>query len=614
MESIQILSNDVIDQIAAGEVVERPAHLIKELIENSLDAGASYVHIDFHLGGQKVKVTDDGKGIVKDEMPLAFARHATSKIRKSDDLWQLGTFGFRGEALASLAAVSKIKLTSRTEGALDAFIIEGEFGKFSPVQKSGGNKGTTIWVDELFSNVPARKKFLKSDAAENTQIKNVIKALAMANFQVEFKVLLGGKLEYFWPRALSQLDRLKAILQTEDLFEGSNTFNGEETKVFLSAPHQTSKTRKNIWLFAQNRWIQDRSLQAAILDGYRGLLMHHEYPTAVVFITTPKDEIDVNVHPTKSQVKFKDNSVVFRSVHRAVKSVLQETPWLKNLLNLGSNEFKNSEIKKTTQLVDPNINLTFSAPELTSTQWQQKASFQFEPNESPSVEQKTFLNSDLVSNSYLSDRIKNEAIDYQPRNIRTLSWTNLQVIGQAAQTYVVTQSQNSMILIDQHAAHERVAYETILENWEKGHIDIQNLLIPIHMRMEEEIVEGIMKNKDDLLSLGLDVEQQGPEDILINSIPSLVSEKSVIKSLEHLGQEIVEKGESFAFVKVLESMASTMACHSVVRAGQPLSVPEMKALLESMDRFKFSSFCPHGRPVFVEIPFLKIEKDFGRIV
>ncbi|MCB0390975.1 MAG: DNA mismatch repair endonuclease MutL [Bdellovibrionales bacterium] len=601
MEKIQELKPEVIDQIAAGEVVERPAHLVKELIENSLDAGAKSILVEFSMGGQKVRVTDDGCGIPAQELPLAFARHATSKIRVGDDLWALSSFGFRGEALASLSAVSKVKMVSRTPKDQQASALEGTFGKFGSVEKTGGNLGTSIWIEDLFGNVPARKKFLKSEAAEATQIKNVIKAIALYHFQVEFRVLYKGELLYFWPTTKNPSERVKQILELEDVYFGEGQCENIKASVYISAPHQTLKNRKQMWFFAQGRWIQDRSLQAAVLDAYRGLLMHGEYPYAVVFVQSPPDEIDVNVHPTKSQVKFSEASHAFRAVHRAVRGVLEEAPWLEKVLAVHNRVNSTNKPIKINKIRTQDLitNMSFEANELQHTQWQQK---------------------EFVANDEFQSLIcekpteKHEINVTLPKMTKGHYWQSLQVLSQAALTYIICQSQKSLVIVDQHAAHERVVYESLMEAWLNGKIEIQNLLIPLTIHLDPEKVEAIVSWQKDLHKMGFEVEAISPENLAISAIPTILKEKAIEKAFHFLGQELVEKGGSFALEKAMGDLAATMACHSVIRAGQAISHEEMKALLKSMDEYPLSSFCPHGRPVFVEIPFTKLEKDFGRIV
>jgi DNA mismatch repair protein MutL len=324
MSTIQVLSAEVINQIAAGEVVERPAHLVKELVENSLDAGSTVVQIDVNFGGKFIKISDNGHGIVKEDLALALQRHATSKIKKTNDLWNLSTYGFRGEALASVAAVSKLTLQS------NGFQIKSDFGLISDVMPSSVLAGTHLTVESLFENVPARLKFLKSDSSELAQIRNVIKALALAYPQVEFKLIENGKLDLFFK---SNKDRASQVLGLEKIYTQEFKNQNFTVKAYFSSPHDVQKTSKNIWIFAQKRWIQDRALQTAVMEAYRSLLMHGEYPHVVIDLECTPDVIDVNIHPTKSQVKFQDASEAFRSVHAAVRKGLETAPWINKAEN-----------------------------------------------------------------------------------------------------------------------------------------------------------------------------------------------------------------------------------------------------------------------------------------
>ena len=612
MDKIQILSAEVIDQIAAGEVVERPSHLVKELVENSLDAGATKIQIEFALGGQKVKVSDNGRGIQNTELKLAFARHATSKIRNSEDLWSLASFGFRGEALASLSAVSNMKIISRTDSSPTAFTLASDFGKLGEIESTGGELGTTIWVEDLFGNVPARRKFLKSEAAEAAQVKNVLKALAMFHFQVEFRILYKGNLNYYWPSAPTPLHRVKQVLDLDEIYQGEAQCEGSRAQVFVSAPHYTVKTRKQIWLFAQGRWIQDNSLMAAVMDAYRGLLMHGEYPSAAVFLNVPCEDIDVNVHPTKSQVKFRQPSNAFRAVHRAVREVLEQSPWLDRMLNKNQDDKKS--ISPSPQAFHQDSftsknrmkNFEFESQEFKNTQWQQKQIETTRASPAVSLEEKppSVLYPEVVTNVSETEKVATTQAH----------WSRLQVLSQAALTYIICQSNESLIIVDQHAAHERVVYESLMQSWLSGSMEIQNLLLPLTMSMEVDKVEAVLQCSAELKKMGFEVEAVGPENLAISTLPSILKESAVEKAIFFLAQELVDKGGSFALEKALSDLAATMACHSVVRAGQALSLQEMQSLLKAMDEYPLSSFCPHGRPVFVEIPFSKLEKDFGRIV
>ena len=326
------MPTEVVNQIAAGEVVERPSHLVKELVENGLDAGATEVEVEFSFGGKRVRVHDNGCGISQKNLHLALARHATSKIRHFQDIWSLGSYGFRGEALASIAAVSKVRLVSKTAEQKFAYQLNSDFGKLEEPSALGGETGTTIAVSDLFTNVPARLKFLKSDAAESTQIKNVLKAMAMAYHNVSFRIRQNGKLLFYWPTCEDRKSRVEQVLEQETMYVGSGRSGGIRAEAVLSSPNNTVGTRRQICMFAQNRWVQDSGIQAAIMDAYRSLLMHGEYPIVAVWVSCAPDEIDVNIHPTKSQVKFRQASDSFKAVSRAVRGCLERAPWVEDLI------------------------------------------------------------------------------------------------------------------------------------------------------------------------------------------------------------------------------------------------------------------------------------------
>jgi DNA mismatch repair protein MutL len=586
MEKILALPSDVIDQIAAGEVVERPAHLVKELVENSLDAGATKISIEYRNGGRYVKVTDDGAGISENQLDLALDRHATSKIKNSDDLWKLKSFGFRGEALASIAAVSRLTLISKPKLQKSAGLLKSAFGNRESIENVGGSEGTSILIEELFANVPARLKFMKSAAAENSRIRLSLKALALAHPQVELKVLQEGELIYFWPAQSTRLDRVRQVLEIDSLYEGQAERGNVIAHAIFTDPKTVQKTSKDLWFFAQNRWIQDRSLQAAVMEAYRHLLMHGEYPTAVVWVETNPEEIDVNIHPSKSQVKFADASLAFRAVQASIRDVLEQAPWLPK-----------ATIENTVQNFSPNVNqsfeeeknLAFVAPELERAQYAQK-SWKFEE---PASQYK-------VSSS---DRIEKAEF-----------WSKLQVLGQSNLTYILTQSQTELVIVDQHAAHERVNFEKLMSAWKGGKIDVQDYLFPLAIDLSPDQVEALIHEKDLIGKLGISIESLGPSTIGVRSAPLLLKETALSTALQKMAFELVEHGGSFSLEKKIGDMLATMACHSSIRAGQALSSEEMHSLLQSMDEFPLSSFCPHGRPVSVNYPFAQLEKDFGRTV
>lgn len=597
--SIEILSQDVQNQIAAGEVVERPAHMIKELIENSFDAGATKIEISYTDGGRKLTLTDNGCGISADDLPKSVLRYATSKISSTDDLWKLNTYGFRGEALASIAAVSHLRIRSRQKTQEQSFQMKFRYGQASELEPTQSDYGTFLGIENLFENVPARLKFLKSEAAEHAQIKNTIKALALSRPEIEFRVLENKELIFFWPACASRRERVQQVLNLKLVYEGSAERDGLKAFAVMASPDEVQKTSKNIWLFAQNRWIQDRSLQAAVMEAYRNLLMHGEYPQAAVWVEAPPEEIDVNIHPTKSQVKFRDSSAAFRAVQAAIRGTLEKAPWIRNMeplqenLNL-SGELTHGLIEEKVSAVPPanEVNANTSAP------------LDFNFSSPTQYSQKSWIRPATVAdNKQNSVYSESSSFGY---------WSTFQVIGQVHLTYIVAQNSEKMILIDQHAAHERVVFEKLMAAWTSGKIEVQEFLFPLPLNLSAERVEALMSCEKELQRMGVSLELLGPQTVGLKAAPVLLKDAALATTLENLSHEIVENGGSYNFEKKMGDVFASMACHSVVRAGQSLSLEQMKSLLESMDEFPLSSYCPHGRPVSLDFNFMQLEKDFGR--
>ena len=636
--SIQILSPEVVDQIAAGEVVERPAHLVKELVENSIDAGATSVHVEYFDGGRTVKVSDNGRGMSPEDLQKSLQRFATSKISKTDDLWALRTFGFRGEALASIASVSRLTLTSRQAGAEQAHQIISEYGKVTFSEKVGGSFGTSILVENLFQNTPARLKFLKSDSAEHTVIKTTLKAMALSHPHVELRIQENGKLISFWPSCDNRKDRVEQVLEIKPLFVGEAEREYVKAYAVFADPHNVAKTSKNIWLFAQNRWIQDRSLQAAVNEAYRSLLMHGEFPIAVVWVEVDPAHVDVNIHPTKSQVKFQEPSLAFRAVAASLRNTLEVAPWLSRdqarLMRPEGGAVPNPFTENYPAA--PTENLAFTDSTLGATQFQKKDFYFPSSNvkdnavtynalaESKASREDLYSAKSNLNQSYPAQATspqesvesnesrtqENVMMPEEPRGF----WSSLEVLGQANLTYIITQAKDKIVFVDQHAAHERVVYEKLMAAWRGGKMEIQDFLFPLAIDMSPEKVEALVSLEDEIARLGVHIEPLGPGTVGVKAAPLMIKESILSSVLDKMAAEIVDQGGSYSLERAVGDICATMACHSVVRAGQALGLEQMRSLLRDMDAFPLSSFCPHGRPVSVEYPFYKLEKDFGRIV
>ena len=609
MKQIHSLPQDTINQIAAGEVIERPAQIIKELVENAIDAEAAHIEVEFDEGGRFLKVRDDGYGISREQMSLALARHATSKIREFDDLWNLSTHGFRGEALASIAAVSDLTLISQTKDS-SSFKLRSCFGALQDIQPTGGAQGTLVIVQSLFENTPARFKFLKSPAGENTAIKQTLKALALSHFHISFRVLNRGRLLFYWPAQKNIVSRSCQVLGMEDLYFAEGRQGAYTLKAALAAPHNTLKVRRSSWFFVSHRWVECRVMQSALMAAYRGLLMHGEYPVSVIHLNGPGDEIDVNVHPAKSQVRFKDSSVIFRLVESSVRTVLEQSPWTRKI-----NPSRPSSGEQNLKFRDFGFNKTqfpqarsgVSLKSLSDLAWREPSDVSENSFQEQGREKVNLSIEESTPESASSDFSEQTFKDRKP-------WSSLQVLAQAHLTYIVCQSDKALMFIDQHAAHERFLYETLFHTFKTGGMEVQNHLVPVSLNLEEDEMEAICSVKENLDQMGVQVERMGPLTVGVTASPALLKDQALKEGILLLLRKFVETRNHFSFEKVVSDLFATMACHSAIRAGQSLTEKQMSDLLKQMDQFSLSSFCPHGRPVFVEYPISRLERDFCRQV
>ena len=620
-KNIQQLSPEVINQIAAGEVVERPANMVKELMENSLDAGASKIEVHFSEGGRFVQIKDNGCGIKDDELNLALSPHSTSKISSVKDIWAIQSYGFRGEALASIAEVSDLTLVSKPKHQDRAARLKSVFGKKTKVEITGSEVGTTVIIKNLFQNTPARLKFLKSESSETTVIKNTIKAMALSHPSVEFRILHKNRLLFYWPGAENLQKRAEEVLSLKDTFYTKTRYYDINVEAVLCAPNETAVNRRQMWFFVNNRWVEDNTLYAAVMSAYRGLLMHKEYPVVVLNLSCRSGNLDVNVHPAKSKVRFKNSSEIFKAVQHSLRAVLEKAPWIKSK----KNNINVQRIKEK-ELMFPNKEFQqtqFHKKNFLASQDSEKSNTQkhFFPSVSKEGEEEEVSFSDSVSPSIKNEDIK-EAVVLEEKAILLKEneikegqknyWSSLHILSQAHLTYILAQTREAIVFIDQHAAHERVLYERLMLSWNRGKGEIQNRLIPLVLDLDESLVKALLSVQKELLKIGVEIELSGPDGIVICSAPAILKDIALQKSLIQLGEEIKNLGGSFAIESNISDLCATMACHSAIRAGQSLSYKEMANLLIQMDEFPLSSFCPHGRPVFVEYPLSRLEKDLGR--
>ncbi len=583
---IQALPPDVAARIAAGEVIERPASVVKELVENSLDAGAGVIEIEARHGGlAAIRVTDNGCGIPPEETALAFQRHATSKLRSIDDLADISTLGFRGEALASIAAAANVKLTTRTPGSDVGAELEIEGGAVVAQRPASCARGATIAVEALFSSMPARLKFIKSAAAETARVRQAVDHLAMANPGVRFTLKTDGRTQLATSGNGSLRDVVAAVHGAElanAMLEIDSDAGPYPVAGLVSAPEHSRANRTGLSAFVNNRWVQNRSINAAIEESYRGLLMEGRFPIAVVFVDPPPGEVDVNVHPNKREVRLARDSDVFASVHRAVRGALLSAFPVAEAHGLVA-EAATAAGPWTRPAAPPELTLALPV----------------RPNE-PTPLPEPFP---------AGDEAPPDAASPSASSLSSSNLSTLRMLGQISSTYIVAEGPGGMYLIDQHAAHESILYYRLLRQWEQRAPDVQPLLEPLPVELAADQIDALDGARGTLERYGLLLESFGGDAWLVRAVPVMARRVDIARLLsETLDGVRAGAGGADAHFAV----AASIACHSAVRAGQTLDAQEMSALGDALATESNPQFCPHGRPVVVRISTGSLEKQFGR--
>jgi len=569
--TIRLLPPDVASQIAAGEVVERPSSVVKELVENAIDAGARDVRIEIQQGGKTfVRVSDDGCGIPTAEVELAFARHATSKLATAADLERILTLGFRGEALASIAAVSRVTLITRTADEPVGTLIRLEGGRVTEQQPSGRPPGTSVTVEDLFFNVPARRKFLRSDLTERRHVDAWTVRYALAYPHLRLTLLSEGKETFRSPGNGVLRDVLVAVYGPqagasllEVLPEG-----GQERPIqvsgFVSPPALHRADRSEITLFVNGRWVQDGRLTYAVVEAYHTLLPTGRYPLAVLRIDLPPEEVDVNVHPAKVEVRFRDADAVFRAVQRAVRrTVLNEAPVPTMSL---SGDGRAAWVSR------PTPPPAWTAPPATP---------------SPS----TWLQTPLQAPT--------------PGGLPPL-----RVVGQVSAAYIVAEGPDGLYLIDQHAAHERVLYEQMM-NRQGESFPLQRLLEPVVVEVPPQAAARVEESLDLLRSLGFEVEPFGGNTFLLRSVPALLAASRPSEMLIEVAGAL-EETHARATQEVEQAIIRAVCKRAAVKAGQVLTREEMEGLVRALEGTASPRTCPHGRPTMIRLSVEQLAREFGR--
>ncbi len=608
---IELLDRDVASKIAAGEVIERPASVVKELVENAIDAGAGQIEVEIARGGlDLIRVTDDASGIPEDELELAVMRHATSKLRSVRDLERIGTLGFRGEALASIAAVARMTIVSRTSDSEGGHYVITADNEIVERGRQGAPLGTTVYVRDLFKNVPARLSFLRSAAAEATRCVTVLTQYALAHPDVALRVIVDGRLAFHSPGS-GDASHVLLEMWGPDTASGmlpiqSTTMGGTTVSGYASEPGTTRPRRAGQILFVNGRLVEARILYYAIADAYRDLIQRGRYPLVVLFLTVPPDEIDVNVHPTKAEVRLRREGEVIATIQRAIRRTLAAHGIV----------------------AAPTTGGQGNAPPI--------------PN--APVDAEVQLEAPPLFDTRHSQDLRHSGEGRNPSDPPPTQFS-LRPVGQVGLTYIVAEGPDGMYLIDQHASHERVVFEQILAERRTRPATSQGLLTPATVQLTSRQLESISPLSDLLSSYGFEWESFGDDAILLRAMPAALKESEAPQAFlevldERSGGEIDDSGltpeaesagssdsiarkDSDASDSIIASgadavdmrerrIAATIACHSTVRAGQTLSLSEMESLITLFRDANFPRLCPHGRPTMVHLSSAQLERQFAR--
>ena len=600
MAKIKILPENLSNKIAAGEVVERPAAVVKELVENALDAEATRIIIEVEKGGRSLmRVSDNGVGMGHDDALLAIERYATSKISTDDDLFAIRTLGFRGEALPSIAAVSRFKLITRNHTADTGTEVMVDGGKIKNVSEVGAPEGTMITVKQLFFNTPARRKFLKTIGTEMSHIADIVARIALGHPEVQFRLVHNNKVVKSWPLVSQHLDRVADVLgkdSRQDLHPIEVARNGVSISGWICSPRVTRRTSRGLYIFVNGRFVRDRSIQHGVFQGYAQRLVKGQFPIAAVFIKVPFDQVDVNVHPTKNEVRF----VNPHQVHEAVKSAIAQTLYEIDRLDWRpENRPQSPEAQKTSRVVESISTFKPANREALKSDFGFRISdFGFEDGEQTTEDKRQ------ISESGAQDR---QAVLWEDKG-----FSALRVVGQLHNLYIVCESDVGLVLIDQHAAHERIFFEQLKQRGDEQPSAAQKLLVPETLELSFREAEILGQMLLDLNSLGLEIEPFGGNTFVIKAVPALLSGQDPRPMIYEMVEKTAAVGYSPGLENTLDQCRMVMACHGAIRANQQLSEAQIKGLLHQLDECENPSRCPHGRPTWIRWDLATLEKLFKR--
>lgn len=601
MALIQVLPPGLVNQIAAGEVVERPASVVKELLENALDAGARHVQVDLEEGGLGlVRVSDDGSGMGRDDAILSLERHATSKLRDADGLATIATMGFRGEAIPAIASVSRMRIDTCPEGAAGAVVgtrIALEGGAVVAVEEVARARGTTVEVRDLFFNTPARRKFMRSTAAESGHASEAVVRVALARPDVGFSLRSAGRVSIVTPAGAPIEDRAAVALGREAARHGIrvDARRGEfRVHGMVTSPDHSAATARGLYLFVNGRFIRDRALAYAVVRAYSGSLPAGRQPAGVLFLELPLDRVDVNVHPQKLEVRFQDPRGATDALHHAVSEALRPSPWLRHRPAGPGTEAGSPPVPIA---AEPDVDDVAGVLALARERATER-SRDLLPFPVPVPEAAT-------------------APDAPPEGAASPGtagyFGSMRYVGQLARTYLLCEAPGgALVVIDQHASHERLLFHRLREGLGGRRLEVQPFLVPPVVTLPPAAARAVEGALQELAQVGLEVEPFGGEAFAVKSAPALLGGAAMAPLLADLAAQVEESEKGTAVGEALDGLLATMACHAAVRANQDLTREEVRSLLDGLDAIDFKARCPHGRPVVIELPLAELERRVGR--
>lgn len=607
--SIKLLDENTITKIAAGEVIENPSNVVKELVENSIDAGAKNISVEIKDGGTSfIRITDDGLGFVKEDINIAFLQHATSKLNNIDDLYDISSYGFRGEALSSIASVAKVSLVTKTNDSdIKGYKYTIEYGRDEQLDLIAANKGSVLTVENLFYNVPVRKKFLKSMSKETANVEDIVVKFSITRPDIAFKFINNGVIKY-----KSNGDgELKNVLYNiygknvyDNLIEVNTENSGIHVRGYIARPIVVRNNKNDETYFVNNRYVKDKIITNAVEGAYSEYLMQHKFPLAVLLIDVDKKTVDVNVHPKKAEVRFASDDIVYYAVYNAVYNALKNSNLIHNESLFDYKDMSDFKISNCNQNED-------DKEIIENTNIDDLPSLAFGNGKRDLNEVR---NEECCNNKFESKKIVNddEATKEKPFITKTLT-DNHKYIGQIFDTYILVEYENKLYIIDQHAAHEKINFERIMSDYKNNKIMSQKIFPSIVLRLTPLQFSAINENMSEFRKLGYEIESFGDNDIKIDAVPYNIFNIGTKELLMNMIDSFVTNDKKNEYTTVVEKIAS-MSCKSAIKANYKISEEEVKILLRELFKLENPYNCPHGRPTIISLDKNEFEKKFGRIV